>query len=193
MTRSDTPPQGVPQEVEPLDELSVPVLVPLPAMSRKRTPTDPPKVTLEEFVRSVVAERQHMQKDIDLLWKKLDEAGTRIADLQNTCARYDERIRNVESNLGEFESISAFREKVMSRLDNGFGKNDDNGKLGALRARVDLGEGRRWWVITFCMGLLVTAGGVIFWAGRSTATLETKVEQLEKIVERQYSNKEPQP
>lgn len=58
------------------------------------------------------------------------------------------------------------------------GKSGNNGKLGALKERVDKAEARRWWAVTFVAGLVVTALGFAFSFGSRLGSLETEVETL---------------
>lgn len=59
------------------------------------------------------------------------------------------------------------------------GKSGNNGKLGALKERVDKTEARRWWVITFLAGLLVTVIGSAIALGSWMGSIETTVETLQ--------------
>jgi hypothetical protein len=57
------------------------------------------------------------------------------------------------------------------------GSSGNNGKLGALKARFDTAESRKWWVVTFAAGLLVTvitaAVTLGVWIGRIDADVAT--------------------
>lgn len=57
------------------------------------------------------------------------------------------------------------------------GEHGNNGKLGALKARVDTAESRKWWALTFAAGLLVTvitaAVTLGVWIGRIDADVAT--------------------
>lgn len=57
------------------------------------------------------------------------------------------------------------------------GERGDNGKLGALKARVDVADSRRWQVLMFLAGLLVTvvtaAVTLGVWIGRIDADVAT--------------------
>jgi len=57
------------------------------------------------------------------------------------------------------------------------GERGDNGKLGALKARVDVAEARRWWAVTFAAGLVITvitaAITLGVWIGRIDADVAT--------------------
>jgi hypothetical protein len=57
------------------------------------------------------------------------------------------------------------------------GVSGSNGKLGALKARVDATEARRWWVVTSAAGLVVTvvtaAIALGTWMGRIDADVAT--------------------
>lgn len=58
------------------------------------------------------------------------------------------------------------------------GKTGNNGKLGALKERVDKAEARKWWALTFIAGLIVTIIGSAFAFGSRIGALETDVETL---------------
>jgi len=58
------------------------------------------------------------------------------------------------------------------------GESGNNGKLGALKERVDKAEARKWWAITFIAGLIVTIIGSAFAFGSRIGALETDVETL---------------
>jgi hypothetical protein len=55
------------------------------------------------------------------------------------------------------------------------GASGNNGKLGALKDRVDKGEARRWWAITFLAGLLVTVIGSAVALGSWMGSIEQQV------------------
>jgi hypothetical protein len=64
------------------------------------------------------------------------------------------------------------------------GESGHNGKLGALKERVDKAELRRWWAVTFIAGLIVTilASAIAF--GRWMSSLETDVQWLKARTQR---------
>lgn len=192
-----TPPQGVPVHVDDV-ELSTPVIVPLPAMSRTRTDSEPPRMTEPEYRRHLTAERKRLEQADALLMARCDAMGERISRLQVARADLDARLRAVEEERGEFASLAEFREWTTTRVVDLSGKDGNNGKVGALRARLDAvdkaGEQsatRRWSLIMFALGLIVTAGGVVAWSVRSVAELQSEVAHLRRDVDRNHQ--EPQP
>jgi hypothetical protein len=60
------------------------------------------------------------------------------------------------------------------------GERGDNGKLGALKARVDQAESRRWWAITALAGVVVTVISASIAFGRWMSSVETDVEWLKQ-------------
>lgn len=60
------------------------------------------------------------------------------------------------------------------------GVSGQNGKLGALKARVDQAEARRWWLLTFAAGTIVTVLGAAIVFGRWMGAMETSVEALKE-------------
>jgi hypothetical protein len=60
------------------------------------------------------------------------------------------------------------------------GRGGNNGKLGALKARVDAAEARRWWGVTFLAGLVVAALGFAFSFGSRLGAIETQIQIIRK-------------
>lgn len=185
-----TPPQGVPVAVDDV-ELSTPIIVPLPTMSRTRTDSEPPRMTESEYRRHLTAERKRLEQADELLMARCDAMGDRIGKLQVARADLDARLRAVEDDRGEFASIAAFREWSSTRIVDLSGKDGSNGKVGAMRARLDaIDKGaettatRRWAVIMLALGLITSAGGVVAWAVRSVTSLESEVAHLRRDVDR---------
>lgn len=74
------------------------------------------------------------------------------------------------------------------------GVSGNNGKLGSLKARVDQAESRRWWVVTFLAGTLVTVLGAAIVFGRWMGAMETSVEALkERGQHRAHSHQQGEP
>lgn len=182
MTKSPpwkTPPHGVPAVIRPEDELSIPIIVPDPAMSRSRSPTDPPRMTVQEMARTVTLDRQRIERSVELLSAKVDGIGERMAELQAADAEHTVYITTLRESHGEFATLAEFREDVYTRVTDIAGKDGVNGKLGALKARVDTADARRWQVLMFCLGLLVTAGGIVFWAASNVADFKGRITRAE--------------
>jgi hypothetical protein len=59
-----------------------------------------------------------------------------------------------------------------------FGRGGKNGDVGALRASVEKAEARRWWLLTFLAGLLVTVVGSAVAFGSWMGSIEADVETL---------------
>jgi hypothetical protein len=165
--------------VHPEDELSIPIIVPDPAMTRPRTPTDPPRMTVQEMARTMTLDRQRIERDMALLAKKVDGIGERIADLQLADKEHTVYISTLRESHGEFETLAEFREDIYTKVIDIAGKDGINGKLGALKARVDVAEARKWQVLMFCLGLLVTAGGVVAWASSNVADFKGRINRAE--------------
>lgn len=60
------------------------------------------------------------------------------------------------------------------------GERGDNGKLGALKARVDQAEARRWWAVTALAGLVLTVISASIAFGRWMSRVETDVDWLKQ-------------
>ncbi len=60
------------------------------------------------------------------------------------------------------------------------GSSGNNGKLGALKERVDKADARKWWAMTFMAGLLVTVIGASIKFGRWMSEIETDVRWLKE-------------
>lgn len=58
------------------------------------------------------------------------------------------------------------------------GESGSNGKLGALKERFDKVDARRWWLLTFVAGLIVTTLGSAIAFGRWMSSIETDVDWL---------------
>lgn len=58
------------------------------------------------------------------------------------------------------------------------GENGTNGRLGALKERVDKSEGRRWWAVTAAAGLVVTVISAAIAFGSWMGSIETDVATL---------------
>ncbi len=175
-----TPPSGVPSLIEE-DERSVPVIVPDPAMSRPKTPTDPAHVTVQELARSTTLARKQMERDVEAITARVDEISGRVMELQEVRAAHEVHITTLRESLGEFESIAEFRETLMSRvtrLDGG----GSNGEVGNLKVRLTTQDTRRWAMVMFCLGLITVAGSVVYWAGTNVATLRTEVDNLKSNI-----------
>lgn len=68
------------------------------------------------------------------------------------------------------------------------GKSGNNGKIGALKERVDKAESRRWWAITFVAGLVVTGIGSAFAFGSRIGSLESDVATLKARAYRAHAS-----
>jgi hypothetical protein len=64
------------------------------------------------------------------------------------------------------------------------GEAGTNGKLGALRERVDKAESRRWWAVTALAGMIVTVLGGAIAVGRWVGSIETDVEVIKERLDR---------
>lgn len=60
------------------------------------------------------------------------------------------------------------------------GEHGNNGKLGALKARVDTAEARRWWAVTALAGVVITLISASIAFGRWMSRVETDVEWLKQ-------------
>lgn len=60
------------------------------------------------------------------------------------------------------------------------GESGSNGKLGALKERVDKAEARKWWGVTFLAGLAVTVISAAIAFGSWMGSIETDVETLKQ-------------
>jgi hypothetical protein len=82
-----------------------------------------------------------------------------------------------ERALSEHDELVDRIDRVETAIVDIRGEHGNNGKLGALKARVDSTEARRWWVITFLAGLVVTvitaAITLGVWIGRIDADVAT--------------------
>lgn len=177
-----TPPQGVPRPVDPRDEQSVPIVVDHPSQSRTRTDSSPPYMTVQELARDVTLRRKQHERELAHVVKRVDAISDRIAELQEAKAITEVHLTTVRDSLGEFASIAEFRETVVTRLTDVTGKDGTNGKLGALKARVDQAEARKFSLFMWALGLLTAAGAVVFWAGSTVAGLRTSVDHLKADV-----------
>jgi len=186
-----TPASGVPARIDQADELSVPVLVESPALSRRRTDSDPPRMTAQELARDTTLRRKQLEREVAMLAARVNAVSDRVAELQEARSVHEVHLTTVRESLGEFETIAEFREVVVTRLADGFGKDGTNGKFGALKARVDQSEARRWWGITFLLGLMLSAGGVVFWAGSTVAELKNEQRNLREHIDRLHAGAEP--
>lgn len=197
-----TPPQGIPSHVE--DDLSTPIMVPLPSMSRTRTDSEPPRMTESEYRRLLTAQHRHLTDALGLLTTGQALVRERVGELREAVARCEERLRPIEADRGELASIAQFRESVVERLVDLSGKDGTNGKVGALRARLNAideatraGATRRWSIVMLALGLLTSAGGVVAWSVRSVTELRAEVTHLRRDVDRHDARpnqpQEPQP
>ena len=173
---------GVPRAISPEDELSVPVLVDDPSLSRVRTISTPPYVTLQEMARDITLRRKQLERELAMAVARINALSDRVAELQETRSVHEVHITTLRDSLGEFESIAEFRETVVKRLAAGFGEDGKNGMHGNLKARFEQAESRKFAVIMFALGLLVTAGTAVFWAGSTVASLRAAVEHLQTTV-----------
>ena len=64
------------------------------------------------------------------------------------------------------------------------GEHGNNGKVGALKARVDQAESRRWQVVMFLAGLLVTVVTTAVYLGLWMGRVETDVDTLKQRARR---------
>jgi hypothetical protein len=60
------------------------------------------------------------------------------------------------------------------------GEAGTNGKLGALRERVDKAESRRWWAVTALAGAVITVLTGAIAVGRWVGSIETDVEVIKE-------------
>jgi hypothetical protein len=71
------------------------------------------------------------------------------------------------------------------------GKSGSNGKLGALKERVDKAEARRWWAVTFLAGIAITVIGSAIAFGVWKGSIETDVKTLKRAVYRSHEFSSP--
>lgn len=64
------------------------------------------------------------------------------------------------------------------------GKSGNNGKVGAIKERLDKTEARRWWVITYAAGLFVAVVTAAIAFGVWKGSIETDVKALKRAVYR---------
>lgn len=190
-----TPPDGVPTQVDPETELSTPIIVPLPAMSRAKTPTDRPRMTEDEYRLDLTANRHRIEREQELLSERLSESGKRIGEHSESLGRHDERLKTLEADRGEFASIAEFREWTVKRITSVTGVDGTNGAHGALKARVDASDAHRKMVIGFVLGLVITAGSAVAWATSNVADLRARLSHVESTITdfRSLRRNQPQP
>lgn len=186
-----TPPFGVPTSVAADDELSVPVLVDSPTLSRTKTDSSPPYMTAQQFARVETLKRKQLERDLAvyerdlrLVLKKLDEMGQRIIELGQDGTGYNIHIETIQAAMGEFKTLAEFREDIYRRVTDLSGKDGTNGKVGTLRKELDKSSAWTKTLIMFALGLVVSAGTVVFWAGSTVAELQANVTHLQHEVDR---------
>lgn len=64
------------------------------------------------------------------------------------------------------------------------GEGGNNGKLGALKDRVDKTDSRRWWLITFLVGTIITIVTAGIAIGRWMGNVESDLETLKARAQR---------
>lgn len=72
------------------------------------------------------------------------------------------------------------------------GKHGTNGKLGALKDRVDRAEARRWWLITFVAGLVVAVVTAAVAFGRWQGTMQAELDAVKARMDRARSGSPPE-
>jgi hypothetical protein len=82
-----------------------------------------------------------------------------------------------ERALSEHDELVDRIDRVETAITDIRGESGNNGKIGALKARVDTADARRWQVLMFLAGLLVTvitaAITLGVWIGRIDADVAT--------------------
>lgn len=78
------------------------------------------------------------------------------------------------------DSLDARIDAVETAIVDIRGEHGNNGKLGALKARVDTAEARRWWAFTALAGLVVTVITASIAFGRWMSRVETDVDWLKQ-------------
>jgi hypothetical protein len=143
-------------------------------VGRSRTPRG--GVPVNEFTQSdddftpvgdvlAMTDDPELRDVITAIWRHTAnvELRCRILSKQQDTTELAKRIDDVETTLVDLS-----------------GKSGNNGKVGALKERVDKTEARRWWVITFVAGLIVTVIGSAIAFGSWMGSIETDVETLKQ-------------
>lgn len=99
-----------------------------------------------------------------------------------------QRLRETEAGR-----LAARVDDVETAITDIRGEHGANGKLGALKDRVDKSEARRWWVITFLVGTLVTVLAAAIGLGRWIGSVETDIETLKARASRRAPYSYPMP
>lgn len=123
----------------------------------------PPPYDLDELVRRLWPVRKFADQ--------LLEVEQRVSVLEDRPDETTERVNKLETDIVDIK-----------------GSSGANGKLGALRERFDKTESRRWWLMTFAAGSLITVLGIAIAFGRWMGTIESDVaaikSRLDKRMER---------
>lgn len=121
-----------------------------------------PVSSVIERVQAVFVPNEREQMVLTLVWQHTANMELRARQRSETsgAAALERRVDGVETAIVDIR-----------------GEHGNNGKLGALKARVDTAESRKWWALTFVAGLLVTVitAAVTFgvWIGRIDADVAT--------------------
>lgn len=147
----NTPPAGTPVYPEMPDE-----------GWESHQPTPPP-FDVDELIRR--------------LWP-LRKAGDLLIELQ-TKVQLLEETRDGTTQKIAIDAVEKDLRSLAADIVDIKGTSGNNGKLGALKERVDKAEARRWTFIMAIVGMILTAGTLAIGGGRWVGQLENRVEQLE--------------
>lgn len=161
----------------------------LAEIQRRRAPSEPAIVPRSEFdddhltpVQPVI-EKVHAELCDRIVLSEREQWLTRtlldllVPAVWRHAANVEMRGRK-RSDSQDSAQLARRVDDVEATLDEKFGRSRKNGDFGTLKERVDKAEARRWWLITFAAGLLVTVIGSAIAFGSWMGSIETDVETL---------------
>lgn len=104
--------------------------------------------------------------------------------MANNVMRHTQAVKQLDaSKLREElnalnDEVEVLRTKTEVGLADVRGERGDNGKLGELKRRVDQLEGRRWWLMTFIAGTIITVLGSAIAFGRWMGSIDADIATL---------------
>lgn len=107
-----------------------------------------------------------------------------LRNMPNELTKLATRVSVAESKLEGLPASTEDIEELRTAITDIRGESGNNGKLGALKERVDKAESRRWWLITFVAGTVLAVAAIVYRAGSLVGDVNSRLHQVEQRLER---------